>query len=245
VSALKVHDLFARRPGLTLEEFSAYWSSRHAELASTFEQIKHYTQNHRLGDQALVPSFAPTWADGCAETYYDDLASLQEMVSLPRFAAELMEDEKNFMDLGNPRPLLVSEEHLLDESGFDPQDRGVKLLIFAARPSGTDREEFLAAWSRDDDVELGRKLGATRHLVWTPVTDTGVLVQADLDSGSDEKDAGGGSYDAVRELWWPERDALDEAIGRERDAWEGLLRLDTLDAGHSITLVARERVIIP
>jgi hypothetical protein len=242
---VKVHDLFARKPGLSRDEFSAYWSSRHAELATTFDQIKHYTQSHRYGDQSLVPSFASTWPDGCAETYYDDVASLEEMVALPRFSAELMEDEKNFMNLGNPRPLLVSEERPIDENGFDPDQRGVKLLVFAARQAGSDRDDFFAAWNHDDDAEIGRQLGASRHLVWRPLTPEGVLVQADLDSGGDDRDGGGGSYDAVRELWWHDREALDAGIEGNADAWNSLLRLDSIDAANSIPLIARERIIVP
>ncbi len=242
MTPVKVHDLFAHREDLTREQFFAYWSSAHAELATTFKQIKHYTQAHRDGDQDLVPGFGETWPDGCAETWYDDAAEVEAMVSEPRFAAELMVDEKNFMNLENPRPLLVSELALLDENGFDPRDRGAKLLIFAARPSGSTREEFVAAWTSEDDVALGHELGATRQALYTPVT-AGVVIQTDLEDDSQQE--GGGSYDAVRELWWRDREALEAATAADNEAWQRLLRADVLDRSRSITLIARENVVIP
>jgi hypothetical protein len=242
---VKVHDLFAHKPDISVEEFHSYWASGHAELACTFPQIKHYVQSHRIDEFEPPAGLAPTWPDGCAETWYDELASIEEMVASPRFSAELMVDETKFMNLGNPRPLLVSREALVDEDGFEPEgDRGVKLLLFAARPAGTSREDFLATWTDADDVALGRKLGATRHVVWTPVTEGGVLIQSDLDSGDDAKDTGGGSYDGVRELWWRDEAAMAAATAADNDDWQALLRLDATDAARSMTLPARERVII-
>ena len=243
MTAVKVHDLFAHREDLSREEFFAYWRSAHAGLATTFKQIKHYTQAHRSGDQDLVPGFAETWPDGCAETWYDDASEVDAMVAEPRFAAELMEDEKNFMNLENPRPLLVSELSLLDENGFDPEDRGIKVLIFAARPGGTSREEFLAAWTSDDDAALGHELGATRQALYTPVTTGGVLIQTDLEDGSHQE--GGGSYDAVREVWWKDRAGLEAATAEDNEPWRRLLRKDALDTSRSITLIAREKVVLP
>jgi EthD domain len=242
--AVKVHDLFARRSDLTFEQFSAYWSSRHAEIATSFTQIKHYVQSHRSGDQRIVPALGTTWPDGCAETWYDDLASLEEMVGMTRFSEELMVDETNFMNLSEPRPLLASEEHLVDESGFDPNNRGVKLLLFAARPAGYSRKDFLAGWGGEDDAKLGRTLGATRHVVCTPVTEGGVLIQTDLEPASEEN-GDRVSYDGVRELWWTGRAAFESAITAEDATWGQLLHLDTIDQARSITLLAEERVIIP
>jgi len=243
MSPVKVHDLFAHREDLSREEFFAYWSSAHAKLATTFKQIKHYTQSHRAGDQDLLPGFGETWPDGCAETWYDDVSEVEAMVAEPRFAAELMEDEKKFMNLENPRPLLVSELALLDEDGFDPEQRGVKLLIFAARAAGSSREDFLGAWSGADDAALGRALGATRQALYTPVTAGGVLIQTDLEDDSQQE--GGGSYDAVRELWWRDREALEAATAEDSEPWRRLLRVDALDGPRSITLIARENVVIP
>ncbi len=242
---VKVHDLFAHKSDISVEEFHRYWASGHAELACTFPQIKHYVQAHRIDEFVPPAGLGPTWPDGCAETWYDSVASIDEMVASPRFSAELMVDETSFMDLDNPRPLLVSREELLDEDGFEPEgERGVKLLIFAACPAGTSREDFLAAWTGGDDVALGRKLGATRHVVWTPITEGGVQIQNDLDSGDDEKQAGGGSYDGVRELWWSDEAAMAAATAADNEVWQELLRLDAIDAARSMTLPARERVII-
>lgn len=241
---VKVHDLFAHKPDISAEEFHSYWASDHAELACTFPQIKHYVQSHRIEDFDPPVGLGETWPNGCAETWYDDLSQIEEMVASPRFSAELMVDETKFMNLENPRPLLVSREALLDEDGFEPEgERGVKLLIFAAMPAGSNREDFLAAWTDDDDIALGRKLGATRHVVWTPITEGGVQIQNDLDSG-EEAQAGGGSYDGVRELWWRDEAAMAAATAADNDDWQALLRLDATDAARSMPLPARERVII-
>jgi hypothetical protein len=241
---VKVHDLFARKANTTMEQFSHYWTTRHAEVAKRFPQIRHYIQSHRIQEEPVVASWGQTWPDGCAETWYVDPASLQEMVSLPRFSEELMEDETHFMELGNPRPLLVSDEHFLDSERFDPGDRGVKLLLFARRPQGTDPSAFMAGWARDDDVGLGRTLGATRHVVCTPVRESGVLVQSDLDEGRSDDLSGGGSYDGVRELWWPSQEALEASVLREPEAWAELLRASVIDAPLSMSMLTRERVII-
>ena len=45
---VKIHDMFARKPGTTLAQFSTYWTGTHAPIAQRFTQIQHYTQCHRV-----------------------------------------------------------------------------------------------------------------------------------------------------------------------------------------------------
>ncbi len=197
-------------------------------------------QCHRIQERPLVEGFAATWPDGCAETWYDDVDALAEMVAAPRFS-DLMEDETKFMNLDRPRPLLASQAQLVDSNGFDPRSRGVKLLLFAARRSGLDETGFMTAWARDDDAALGRKLGVSQHIVCTPVA-AGILIQSDRAA-----DASAGNtrpYDAVRELWWPSLVDFEQACARHPDAWTALLRLDAIDTARSMTLLSQERVII-
>ena len=238
--SVKIHDLFARKAGTTLAEFSAYWTGTHAPIAQRFEQIRHYVQCHRIQEQPLVAGFAPTWPDGCAETWYVDVDALAEMVASPRFS-ELMEDEPKFMNLDRPRPLRASQARLVDAKGFDPRSRGVKLLLFAARRAGLDEAAFMTAWARDDDATLGRTLGVSQHIVCTPVA-AGILIQTDR--AADDSVADTHPYDAVRELWWPSLDDFEQARAQHEDAWTELLRLDAIDAARCMTLLSQERVII-
>lgn len=238
--SVKIHDLFARKAGTTLAEFSAYWTGTHAPIAQRFEQIRHYVQCHRIQERPLVAGFAPTWPDGCAETWYVDVDALAEMVAAPRFS-ELMEDEPKFMNLDRPRPLLASQARLVDANGFDPRSRGVKLLLFAARRAGLDEAAFMAAWARDDDATLGRTLGVSQHIVCTPVA-AGILIQTDRATADSTADTH--PYDAVRELWWPSLGDFEQACAQHQDAWTELLRLDAIDAARSMTLLSQERVII-
>ncbi|MFT4585556.1 MAG: hypothetical protein ACI915_004732 [Gammaproteobacteria bacterium] len=238
--SVKIHDLFARKTGTTPAQFSDYWTGTHAPIAQRFEQIRHYIQCHRIQQQPLVENFAPTWPDGCAETWYVDVDALAEMVASPGFST-LMEDEPKFMNLDRPRPLLASQAQLVDSNGFDVGARGVKLLLFAARRSDLDEAAFMARWKTEDDAALGRTLGVTQHIVCTPVA-AGILIQSDRAA----EDTAGDSrpYDAVRELWWPSRGAFEQAYTQRADAWAALLHLDAIDAARSMTLLSQERVII-
>jgi EthD domain len=238
--SVKIHDLFARKAGTSLAEFSTYWTGTHAPIAQRFKQIQHYVQCHRIQERPLVESFAPTWPDGCAETWYVDADALAEMVAAPRFS-DLMTDETHFMNLDRPRSLLASHARLVDNKGFDARARGVKLLVFAARHSGLDESAFMSAWSRDDDAALGRTLGASQHIVCTP-TAAGILIQTDKAADSTGADAR--PYDAVRELWWPSLAHFEQARKQHPDTWTALLRLDAIDAARSMTLLSQERVII-
>lgn len=238
--SVKIHDLFARKAGTTLTQFSAYWTGTHAPIAQRFAQIRHYVQCHRIQERPLVEGFAPTWPDGCAETWYVDVDALAEMVASPRFS-ELMEDEPKFMNVDRPRPLLASQAQLVDSNGFDPRSRGVKLLLFAARRADLDETAFMTAWAREDDAALGRALGVSQHIVCTPVA-AGILIQTDRAADNTAGDAR--PYDAVRELWWPSHGDLEQACAQHLDTWTELLHLDAIDAARSMTLLSQERVII-
>ena len=240
IMSVKIHDLFARKTGTTLAEFSAYWTGTHAPIAQRFEQVRHYVQCHRIQERPLVEGFAPTWPDGCAETWYVDVDALAEMVASPRFS-ELMEDEPKFMNIDRARPLLASQAQLVDSKGFDPRSRGVKLLLFAARRAGLDEAAFMRAWAHEDDAALGRTLGVSQHIVCTPVA-AGILIQ----TASAAADTAGNArpYDAVRELWWPSLGHFEQACTQHHEAWTALLHLDAIDGARCMTLLSQERVII-
>jgi hypothetical protein len=243
MTQIKLFDPFPRAAGITLAAFSDHWTNVHAKIAKEqIPQIRHYVQSHR-GEpmpEALGAPLGPTWCDGSSETWYDSPSELEQMLGEPGVAA-LMRDEENFMDLMVTRHPVMTHEHLVDAGRLDPATHGVKVLLFTRRAAGSTTAEFQEQWLRDDDVDTGRALGVTRHVACTAIPENYTF----LHPNPDVRDPDAQSYDAVRELWWPDADAIARAARAERSAWARLMHSDAADVPRSFALFAHERVIIP
>jgi uncharacterized protein (TIGR02118 family) len=115
-----------RRPGMTREEFQAYWRDGHAMLVSRHAEtlrIRRYVQTHaRSSEVAAAQSAArgsePDVYDGQAELWWDSLEDVIAAISTPagqQAAIELLEDERRFIDLAQS-PLWIGEEHVVVNS---------------------------------------------------------------------------------------------------------------------------------
>jgi uncharacterized protein (TIGR02118 family) len=110
-----------RRPELSREEFQRYWRDRHAPLVARNAEalrIRRYVQTHAREtavDEALAAARGsePRYHDGVAEVWWDSLDDVLEALGTEAgqaAAAELLEDERRFIDLPNS-PLWLGEEH--------------------------------------------------------------------------------------------------------------------------------------
>jgi uncharacterized protein (TIGR02118 family) len=111
---------------MTREEFQGYWRDRHAPLVSSHAEtlrIRRYVQTHaRSSELAAAQSAArgstPDAFDGQAELWWDSLDDVIAAASTPagrQAAAELLADERRFIDL--ERSLLwIGEEHTVVDS---------------------------------------------------------------------------------------------------------------------------------
>jgi uncharacterized protein (TIGR02118 family) len=108
-----------RLPHLSRAEFQKYWSGTHGPLVRArgkVLRIQRYVQVHTLDDPinaALQQSRGgPEAYDGVAELWWTSREDLEAALSEPgaqKAAAELLEDERKFIDL--PRsPLWIAEE---------------------------------------------------------------------------------------------------------------------------------------
>jgi uncharacterized protein (TIGR02118 family) len=113
-----------RRPDLSPEEFSRYWLDRHGPLAARAEalRIRRYRQVHTLDEPRLHAALqarnggAPAPFDGVAEIWVDsvdDFRTGRDEASR-QAAAELLADERNFIDLPNSPMWLGVEHELVD-----------------------------------------------------------------------------------------------------------------------------------
>ena len=97
-----------RKENLSLAEFQTYWKEKHGPLVAknaTVMKVRKYIQSHTIDDplnDAIRESRGAMEAyDGVADLWWDneeDLASPGETEEGQAASAELLEDEKNFID---------------------------------------------------------------------------------------------------------------------------------------------------
>ncbi|HEY5011226.1 MAG TPA: EthD domain-containing protein [Acidimicrobiia bacterium] len=119
---IKIVFCLRRRPELSREEFQTYWRTQHAPLVRVHAEvlgIRRYVQVHSVDDAVSVavagPRQSPEPFDGVAELWLDSIDALVAAGGSEAgraASAELLEDERRFIDL--PRsPLFLAEEHVI------------------------------------------------------------------------------------------------------------------------------------
>jgi uncharacterized protein (TIGR02118 family) len=116
---LKLVFCLRRLPALSREEFQRYWWETHGPLVRRHAaalRIRRYVQTHALDDPVQETLRAtrggPEAYDGVAELWWDSRGDLDAALAEPaaqRAAAELLEDERRFIDLARS-PLFVTRE---------------------------------------------------------------------------------------------------------------------------------------
>ena len=101
---LKSIILLKRKPGLSVEEFSEYWSTRHAPIIAGLPGISRHVQNHVTpGARGGVPPF-----DGIAEGWYENRSELEKLLASETYQ-RMLADEPNFVDRDATISMLVRE----------------------------------------------------------------------------------------------------------------------------------------
>jgi uncharacterized protein (TIGR02118 family) len=105
-----------RAPHLEREAFQRYWREVHGPLVEKHREalgIRRYVQVHTLDHpaNALLQGSrgAPSEYDGVAELWFDS-AGFPDTPEARAAGAELLEDERRFIDLERS-PLWLAEEH--------------------------------------------------------------------------------------------------------------------------------------
>ena len=111
-----------RHPSMTREEFQDYWKKKHGPFFMENADAmgaKKYVQSHTLNaplneglrtSRNMLPEY-----DGVAEVWFESEQALMEGMSSPegqKLAAELQEDENNFIDHSKSCAFIVEEHEL-------------------------------------------------------------------------------------------------------------------------------------
>lgn len=124
---IKLTFVVRRRSELDPEEFSRYWREQHAPLVARHAEalrIRRYVQTHRVSNdldgalgEARGTQVEPY--DGVAELWWEGFEELQAVLADDagqRAGAELLEDERRFIDL-SASTLWFGTEHVVIEGG--------------------------------------------------------------------------------------------------------------------------------
>ena len=101
---IKTQTLAKRKAGMTREAFTEYFFGTHVPIAGKISEIRRQTVSIVRADLQRVNT---PW-DALINVWWDDAAALASARQSDAFRA-MVEDEANFIDVGNRRPLVVVE----------------------------------------------------------------------------------------------------------------------------------------
>lgn len=211
-SKKKLYAVLPKHPDLTLQEARDHWRHPHGTLARRIPTMTRYIQSHQVSSD-LIGGNNDRFL-GVAEVWVDNLADAAGYATEPTRVLEVEPDEGAFLDLGELAFFWTEEEILegsqalrLHEARSDAiWEEGLasvstKVIQLVRRGSGE-------SWRGDDDLELGRRIGAFRHARGTAVPEL---------RGEDDPFIG------VRELWWPTVTRFEQGVRGDLSAWDALI----------------------
>ncbi|MBK8957118.1 MAG: EthD family reductase [Proteobacteria bacterium] len=136
---IKIVSVLQRKPGMSVEDFQAYWLNKHAPIVSRLPGLRRYVQSHTLlsGYRKAQPA-----ADGIAELWFEDSEALRKLKDSTELAAVLA-DEPNFVDM--TRFIQVhTEEHVIKDGPIPAG--GVKNVEFVKKKAGMPLADFQRHW---------------------------------------------------------------------------------------------------
>lgn len=117
---IKLTYCIRRRTDLSSDTFRKYWLEKHAPLVTKHAaalRARRYVQSHTIdtdaNDMLQVSRGAAAAFDGITEVWWDSLEDFSTALATPearRAGQELLEDERNFIDLA-ASSLFLTQEH--------------------------------------------------------------------------------------------------------------------------------------
>ncbi|PYN30657.1 MAG: hypothetical protein DME01_26530 [Candidatus Rokuibacteriota bacterium] len=154
---VKALSFFKRRAGMPVDEFQAYWRTRHPDVVTKLPGVHRYVQSHTR--PAAYRDGEPAY-DGIAEVWFEDTAAMHALRGTPEVAA-VQADEARFIDRSTME-MIITDDHVIKDG---PAPSGAaKGVGFARRKPGMTVEAFQRHW-REVHGPLGAALPTLRRYV--------------------------------------------------------------------------------
>lgn len=214
MSQLKMFGVIPRKPGISKQYFHDHYRHPHGTMGRRISFMRAYTQSHQFDSDLLGEE--QSRFEACAEVWMDNSYAALNFGTEPNYTEHVLPDEPLFVDLDKLEWCFSFEEVIFGGVDWNDSEAGYgdKLFRLDTRPMSVKLLQFVISnaernWDGEDDVELGRKIGALRHVRCRP---------------SPEVHPDGAFCIGVRELYWPTRLDMEEGIAKAPEAWEELLK---------------------
>ncbi|MFH1350335.1 MAG: EthD family reductase [Pseudomonadota bacterium] len=223
---IKLMSFFKRKPGMSVEDFQAYWRADHADLAVKMGGHRRYVQCHTLLS-AYRGGVEPVW-DGIAEAWFEDTKIIKGLSKTPEYSA-LRADEINFMDVSTME-YIYTVEHVIKDGPILPD--GVKMMLFINRKPGMNIDDFQGYWLEVHGPMAALVPGERRYVqdhTWRAVYNSRRTP----------------IYDGVAQVWFDDIKAMREALKtpeyqRDLADTKNFMSTDTPPF-----LICKEQIIVP
>jgi uncharacterized protein (TIGR02118 family) len=221
---VKALAFFKRKGGMPVDEFQAYWLTRHPETVTHLAGLRRYVQSHTL--PTAYHNGEPVY-DGIAEVWFDDTRAMHALRGTPAMDA-VVADEARFIDRST-MGLITTEEHVSKEGPARPG--AAKSVGFVRRRTGMAVEAFQRHWR-----EVHGPLGAAEPLLQRYVQSHTRL--AGYDRGRVP------TWDGVASLWFGSTDDLRSAVASPEFARAKADDANFIAEGPVTSIVTTEHVIV-
>lgn len=196
------------RPGISAQEFDDHWRHPHATLVRDMRGVRKYIQHHRLASEAFKDSDSTYLA--IAEVWQDSIAAGDQSQD-PHFINYVQPDEPNFVDQSKHIITTTREDIVQANRGMVAPDAPFGDLYWSDKDANiyVTLTQFVrdrsVDWTRDESLELSRRLGAFRQVI----------------NRSVEPDS---EMAVIRQFLWPHLTLFERAVAADREAFDDLRR---------------------
>ena len=221
---VKVLTFINRKAGMPVDEFQAYWRTRHPDVVTRLPGIRRYVQSHVLAE--TYAKGEPVY-DGIAEVWADDTNALRAMTASPVHPA-LVADEAQFIDRSR-MGVMVTDEYVVKQEPVGTQ--AVKAIEFFSRKPDLSPEDFRRHWLDRHAALASAVPGVRRYVI----------------SATRLSAYGAGrvpAHDGAALMWFDAPDTMKAAARTSEYAALVADRASFLTPGQPPFLLTREHVIV-
>lgn len=209
---IKVVEMISPKVGVPAQFFHDHWRHPHASWGLMVKSVKGYTQAHRSETLHLPPE--QTRFEGVAEIWFESVDDCLNLSNDPAYRNYLEPDHMLFADMDLSIHMCTNEEVIQSApSSTEIEGNGDFAWRLDQHPVSTKLMQMIEAegdepWAGAEDLELGLRIGAARHVRLHPHP----ILHAE-----------GSPVLGFRELYWPTYTDFETGIRRDPEAFRALL----------------------